>query len=314
MAREVGIPLEELAGTGPGGIICLKDVEVAAASGQKPGPRASTLAGRAARNHSIALEGIEGTGVRGRIMQKDVETAAALELTPGLGKRIPMSSMRQAIARRMTQSAFSAPHIYFFTDIVMDDLLAFRTELLPEIEKRAGVRLSINDLLIKAVALNILDFPLLNAVAGEAEILIQPDVNVGLAVALSDGLIVPAVPMVDRAGLAEIARLRKDLVERARRGKLKQEEMERGTFTISSLAQSEVTQFTAILNPPQSGILSVGKLREELYLHHGEVRSRRITSFGLSADHRIIDGQMAADFLKRLKARLERPHLSFAHI
>ncbi len=312
LAFERGVDLVAIDPTGPDGVILLRDVEAAAAA---PAGKASTLAHRLAAREGIELAGIEGSGVRGRIMRADVRSAVAEAKRPALGKVIPMESMRQVIARRMSQSAFTAPHIYFFSDIQMDPLLDFRREIVAEFEKQFGLRPSVNDLLIKAVALNILDFPLLNASVKDQEIHIAAQVNVCLAVALEDGLIVPAIANADVAGLVDIVRQRRDLVARARSGKLTMEELERGTFTISSLAQYDITYFTAILNPPQSGILSIGKTREELYLDpEGTVGKRRVATFGLSVDHRIIDGTLAADFLQNLKSKLERPAFTFLHL
>lgn len=309
LAREKGLSIETLTPTGPGGVILLRDVEAAAAA---PAAKISSLAQRLAAKKGVSLGGIEGSGVRGRIMRKDVESAWVEAKRPGLGKVIPMATMRQVIARRMTESAFSAPHIYFFTEIGLDPLLNFRHEILPEFEEEFGLRLSINDLLIKAVALNILDFPILNAKVTGQEIHIPAEINICLAVALDDGLIVPAIANADRVGLVDIVRQRTDLVKRAYAGKLTIEELERGTFTISSLAQYDITHFTAILNPPQSGILTLGKTRDELYLNdEGAVKIRKIATFGLSVDHRIIDGAVAADFLQNLKHKLERPIFTF---
>jgi pyruvate dehydrogenase E2 component (dihydrolipoamide acetyltransferase) len=301
-----------IAGTGPEGVILLKDVKVALEA--EPSTKVSTLAGRLAAKEGISLEDLNGTGVRGRIMRTDVQRAAQEAATPGLGKIIPMDIMRKTIARRMTASAFSAPHIYFFTDICMDSLLKFRKELLPDFESKFNVRPSVNDFLIKAAAMNILDFPMLNAVFQENEIHIMPEVNICLAVALPEGLIVPALKHTDRAGLVEIVRQRTDLVQRARSGNLSREELDRGTFTISSLAQFDITYFTAILNPPQSGILSVGKTRDQLYLDDGTAKTRQIATFGLSVDHRIIDGAVAAGFLQSLKTKLENPTFTFLNV
>jgi len=139
-------------------------------------------------------------------------------------------------------------------------------------------------------------------------------VNIGLAVALASGLIVPAIAHADKIGLAEVVRQRTDLVQRARIGKLSMDEIERGTFTVSSLAQYDITCFTAILNPPQSGILTIGKTREELVLVDGAVKGRKVVTFGLSVDHRIIDGAVAADFLQNLKWKLERPTFTFLNV
>ncbi|MBW1945238.1 MAG: 2-oxo acid dehydrogenase subunit E2, partial [Deltaproteobacteria bacterium] len=283
--------------------------------------KASPLARKVAETEGVSLEGIEGTGIRGRIMRADVDRAIAEEGAPavereaaagvGLGDTIPMSSVRKVIARRMSESAFTAPHIYFFTDICMDPLLRFRKEILPDFEKRFGLRPSVNDFLIKAVALNILDFPILNAQIQGEDIRIMPEINVGLAVAVDEGLVVPAIAGTAKAGLVDIVRQRQDLVQRARDGKMTLQEMQRGTFTISSLAMYDITHFTAILNPPQSGILSVGKTDEKLFMRDGQVEVKRVASMGLSVDHRIIDGAVAADFLQNLKWKLERPWFTF---
>jgi pyruvate dehydrogenase E2 component (dihydrolipoamide acetyltransferase) len=211
----------------------------------------------------------------------------------------------------MSESAFTAPHVYFFTDIHMDQLLKFRNKILPDFEDKFGQRPSVNDFLIKAVSLNIVDFPMLNATIRDENIYILPEVNICLAVALADGLIAPAIVNADRAGLANIVRQRIDLVQRARSGDLTIEELERGTFTISSLAHYDISYFTAIINPPQSAILSVGKTREELYLNDDSLHNKKIATFGLAVDHRIIDGTVAAAFLQSLKSKLENPSFTF---
>ena len=291
------------------------DAESAAAPFQ-PAPAAPGVATKVipaarklAQDKGLDWKTITGSGPEGVIVVRDVEAAlkAKEAAAPGLGRVIPMDSMHRIIARRMSESAFTAPHIYFFTDVWMDPLLDFRQDILLDFEQQFGLRPSINDLLVKIVALNILDFPLLNATLKGEEIHILPEVNIGLAVALPDGLIVPAIANADKAGLVEIARQREDLVFRARSGKLSLDEIRRGSFTVSSLSKYDVTCFTAILNPPQSGILSVGKTRDELALVDGEVKARRVATFGLSVDHRIIDGTVAADFLQNLKWKLERP-------
>lgn len=313
LAKEKGIVIETLTGTGPEGVILYSDVEASLARPQAPAVKASPLARKLADKEGVPIAGIQGSGVRGRIMTADVKASVAAAAAPGLGKVIPMDSMRRVIARRMSESAFTAPHIYFFSDIPMDPVLNFRKSILTDFESAFGLRISINDLLIKAVALNIADFPIMNARIVENDIHILPDINVCLAIALDDGLIVPSLENSDQCGLAEIARQRTDLIQRARTGNLAMEEMERGTFTISSLAQYDINYFTAIINPPQSGILSVGKTREELYLDDGEVKARKIATFGLAVDHRIIDGVIAADFLQHLKKKLEKPQFTFLH-
>ncbi len=238
LAMERSIDLSSLTGTGPGGVILAKDVEAAATPAEAP-VRASTLARKLAEKEGVPLGKMEGTGVRGRIMRADVSAYAERAARPerGLGSVFPMSSVRKVIARKMSESAFTAPHIYFFTEVWMDPILEFREKVAADFERDFEVRPSVNDFLIKAVALNILDFPMLNGQVRGEEIHIMPEVNVGLAVAVEEGLVVPAIPRADRAGLVEIVRQRIDLVERARKGRLSLSEMERGTFTISSLAQ-----------------------------------------------------------------------------
>ncbi|WP_163337535.1 dihydrolipoamide acetyltransferase family protein [Desulfopila sp. IMCC35008] len=313
LAGDHQLDLTALQGSGPEGVILLKDVQAAVASGTEAN-RASTLATRLAATEDVSLEDVTGTGVRGRIMRSDVEGVLGADAAQGLSKIIPMDTMRKTISRRMSESAFTAPHIYFFSDIEMTPLLDFRKQLLPDFEEKYNLRPSINDFLIKAVSLNILEFPILNGQLHEDEIHIMPEVNVSLAVALPKGLIVPALSCTDQASLAEIVNQRTDLVARAKDSRLTREELARGTFTISSLAMFDITHFTAILNPPQSGILSVGKTRDELYLDtDGSVKSRKVATFGLSVDHRIIDGATAADFLQNLKAKMENPIFTFLH-
>jgi len=330
LAKDRGVDLLSIRGSGPGGTILVKDVESFLGKGGQAGPRVLTTptARKLAEREGIALASVKGTGISGRVMKADVmETRSALQ-SPApkrkvsearvaqvskyrLGQIIPMNSIRKVIAKRMVQSKFTAPHIYFFNDVDMEKLLTLREEVLTEFEENEGIRISINDFLIKAVALTLREYPLVNSTVSGDEIRIFPEINVGLAVAMEDGLIVPAIPRTDQLGLGEIARYRADLVDRARQTKLTIEEMERGTFTISSLAQFDITFFTAILNPPQSGILTVGKVEEKPVVRNGQMVIRRIMREGLSVDHRIIDGAVAAQFLQSLKKKLENPYTTF---
>lgn len=325
-AEREGIDLSLIEGSGPGGIILEKDIEhFRITQGEVEGTlvtekiHASSLARKLAEKRGVPLETVEGTGTRERIMMGDVIKAIEKPTVPKevrgiFGQTIPMSQMRKVIAKRMAQSALTAPHIYFFTDVEMDKLNQLRENILPDFEKQFKIRISINDFFIKAVALTIGEFPMLNAMVKGEEIYVMPDINIGLAVAMEEGLIVPAIPQADQLGLGRIAQMRSDLVERARIGKLKLEEIERGTFTISSLAQFDITFFTAILNPPQSGILTIGKTCDHLALEEGQVIIRKVARFGLSVDHRIVDGAVAAAFLQSLKNKLENPTYTFMHL
>jgi pyruvate dehydrogenase E2 component (dihydrolipoamide acetyltransferase) len=328
LAREKGLDLSLVHGSGPEGMILLKDVQSSAPGRGQAGPKvlATPTARKLAEREGIPISAVTGTGLSGRVMRADVMEAKATsrpaearpkpsEIKPAsryrLGQVIPMNSMRKVIAKRMSQSKFTAPHIYFFNDVEMEKLVSLREEVVVDFEKNEGVRISMNDLIIKAVALSLREYPLLNAMVSGDEIRIFPEINVGLAVAMEDGLIVPAIPRADELGLGEIARVRADLVERARQGKLTMDEMERGTFTISSLAQFDITFFTAILNPPQSGILTLGKMEEAPVVRGGQVVVRKMMRQGLSVDHRIVDGAVAAQFLQSLKQKLENPYYTF---
>jgi len=321
VAKKERIDLSLVKGTGPEGVILPKDLERFRTTQSAMGTvvptekrSASSLARKLATKKGISLEKMSGTGNRGRIMMADVARAVEkgaifLDGQGMFGQTLPMTQMRKAIAKRMSLSVFTAPHIYFFTDVEMDALNRRREEILPDFERKFRIRISINDFFVKAVALTLGEFPILNSRLQGEEIYIMPEINVGLAVALEEGLIVPAILRADRLSLAEISQIRTDLVDRARTRKLKWEEIERGTFTISSLAQFDITFFTAILNPPQSGILSIGKETDHLALREGKVVTKKIARFGLSVDHRVIDGVLAAKFLESLKHRLENPSL-----
>ncbi len=333
LARERGVDLASIKGSGPGGTVLLKDVESFLAKGIQTGPKILTTptARKLAEQEGIPVSMIKGTGISGRVMKADVmEAKSALKLAEGkpippevkispvskyqLGQVIPMNSIRKVIAKRMTQSKYTAPHIYFFNDVDMEKLLTLREEVVTGFEQDHGIRISVNDFLIKAVALTLREYPILNSMVSGDEIRIFPEINIGLAVAMEDGLIVPAIPKADQLSLGEIALYRADLVERARQAKLTFEEMERGTFTISSLAQFDITFFTAILNPPQSGILTLGKVEKKPVVKDGQVVVRSIMIQGLSVDHRIIDGAVAAAFLQSLKKKLENPYNTFLRL
>jgi len=333
LAKEEGVSLSLIKGSGPGRSILLKDVKSFLAKEAQRGPKIliTPTARKLADKKGIPFTSIQGTGISGRVVKADVLEAEArfklAETRPvptsvkpsglskyKLGQIVPMSSIRKVIAKRMAQSKFTAPHVYFFNDVNMEKLLALREDVVTDLEEKEGIRISINDFFIKAVALSLKEYPILNSMVSGEEIRILPEINVGLAVAMENGLIVPAIPKADQLGLVEIARYRSDLVERAREARLTIEETERGTFTISSLAQFDITFFTAILNPPQSGILTVGKVEERPVVRGGQVMIQRMVRQGLSVDHRIIDGAVAAQFLQSLKKKLENPYSSFFSI
>jgi pyruvate dehydrogenase E2 component (dihydrolipoamide acetyltransferase) len=296
IAEKEGIDLTVVQPTGPHGTIMKKDVEAYLASI----PRQKEETGR-----------VKSVPVREKIAEKETVPKATRAIP---GQKVPLTSMRKTIARRMVKSAFSAPHLCVFSEMGMDALLEIREILKSSYKEPLEFQISINDFLMKAVALTLKEFPYLNARWEEEEIQLLEEINIGLAVALEEGLIVPSIPRVDHIGLEEIARQRIELVERARQGKLQKIELERGTFTITSLATFGVSHFTAIINPPQSAILSVGATQEKLVMQEGKVCSKRVAIAGLSIDHRVADGAYGAAFLDSLKRRIENPTITFLHL
>jgi pyruvate dehydrogenase E2 component (dihydrolipoamide acetyltransferase) len=280
----------------------------------------SPLARRMAQEKGIDLTLVTGSGYSGRIRQADVEKylnevkTAKREVSPPRGplevaEIIPMTTMRRTIARRLSQSFHDAPHFNLATEVDMTEVKRFLDLNVQKADAQAEVKLSVNDIFIKAVAITLHDHPRLNSRLNGDQIEILRDINIGLAVALDDGLIVPAVEKADQKRLWQISRERKDLVERARQGRLSLEEIERGTFTVSNLGMYDIVFFTSILNPPQSGILSIGQTMDRPIVRNGAVVIRPIVEMSLAVDHRIVDGAVGAKFLHDLKNGLENPIL-----
>jgi pyruvate dehydrogenase E2 component (dihydrolipoamide acetyltransferase) len=285
--------------------------------------RTSPLARRLAEEKGIDLAAVAGSGPGGRIVKRDLDAAGAAGSTSGApaggmaaagvpvpsarpaGDRlVPASGMRKTIAKRLSESMFSAPHIYLTISALMDGLLAARTALNAGRQRK----LSLNAFLLKLIAESLKRHPRVNASWTAEGILLRGSMDVGLAVALPDGLITPVVRDCGSKGIELIDAELADLVERARAGKLRPEEYAGAGFTVSNLGSFGIEEFTAIINPPGSAILAVGEIRREPVADEGDavvVRSRmRMT---LSCDHRVIDGAVGAAFLAELKASLENP-------
>jgi pyruvate dehydrogenase E2 component (dihydrolipoyllysine-residue acetyltransferase) len=279
---------------------------------------ATPAAKRLAREQGIDIHTVTAAEPGRRITEKDVRAAlevrekAAIAPVRGsaavrLGTTIPLTHIRGVIAERLTRS-WEAPHVYLAAEIDAGEMVKTREELLPQIERETGQKLSYNDILIRIVALAIEKFPLLNGSFEGDRIRIHEEINIGLAVALEEGLVVPVVRRANQRDLAEIVRLRADLVDKARSGKLELADVQGGTFSISNLGMFEVDSFTAVINPPQSAILSVGRLREVPVVRDGAIAARPVIQLNLGVDHRVIDGAAAAAFLQELKRTLESPH------
>ena len=334
MAEATGLDLTAVPGSGRDGKVTKSDVEAALASPQPSGNGkgkvyATPAARRIASEKGLALELIAGSGPDGRVQAGDVlayaEAAAKAPAAPALAVEppreaerevIPLQGKRRTIAERLTASYQSVPHINFTASIDMTRFNEARAQLNKRAEQEGSVRTSATALLAKIMAQTLVRHPWLNSSFQEgqgdqgAEIHLFRDVNMGIAVALEDGLIVPVVRDAANKGVAQIAAEVKDLATRARDGQLAPAEVRDGTFTISNLGPFGVEQFTAIINPPQAAILAVGATQPEVVPDaDGQVVVRPIMRVTLAADHRVVDGAVAAHFIADLKAALEEPVL-----
>ena len=290
MAQQAGLDLGAIRGSGPQGRIVKSDIEAALS----PGRTAPALA--PAR-----------TGVVSQLAPAapvlSEERVAALAGNPPYTER-PLSAMRRVIARRLTESKQSVPHFYLTIDCEIDALLKIRTELNA---KSDAYRISVNDFVIRAAALALRQVSAANASWSDEAILLWDSVDIAVAVALDDGLITPIVKNADRKGLAAIADETKDLVARARAGKLKLEEFQGGTFSISNLGMYGVRDFAAVINPPHGGILAVGAGEQRAVVKDGALAVATVMSCTLSCDHRAVDGAVGAQFLAAFKKLVEDP-------
>jgi pyruvate dehydrogenase E2 component (dihydrolipoamide acetyltransferase) len=216
--------------------------------------------------------------------------------------------MRRAIARRLLQSKQTIPHYYLSVQVRVDELIKLRTELVDEVKKTVGSRLTYTDLVVKAVGLALLDYPTINATFDGEQIHLAAQANVGLAVAVPDGLVVPVIRDVGPRPLGQIVADRAALVDKARAGKLSPQEMSGGSFTVSNLGTQPVEQFAAIINPPEVAILAVGQIsRAALVDDNDQLTVGSVMRMTLSADHRVVDGAVGAEFLAKLIDILQVP-------
>jgi len=274
----------------------------------------SPLARKLAREHGIDPMKIKGSGLGGRITRDDVmreiaEGASAARLQPevGRGKVILVSKMRKAIAERMSSSAKTAPQVTVTTEVDMSEVVRLRERLLPELETRIGVRLSYTDILVKVLAIALREHPILNSRLDGDLIRLIGEINIGVAVEVEEGLVVPVVHDADKKTLAEVAKSTKQLVDGARAGRLSSSELAGGTFTISNLGSYGVDVFTPLINLPETAILGVGRIVEKPIASNGQVSVKPMMCLSLSFDHRVIDGALAARFLQRIREILEAP-------
>jgi pyruvate dehydrogenase E2 component (dihydrolipoamide acetyltransferase) len=282
MAAQAGIDLRNVQGSGPHGRIVKADVEKA-----PKGAAAPAVAGKAA-----AAPVASGPGAR--------QLADLLKMPYRVE---PLSGMRKTIARRLTEAKQTVPHFYLTIDTEIDELLSLRKRL----NDKSEAKISVNDFIIRAAALALKKVPAANASYDESGLLFYEHADISVAVATPNGLITPIVKQAEQKGLTQIAGEMKDLAARARDGKLKPEEFQGGTFSISNLGMFGVKQFEAVINPPQGCILAVGMGEERAIVRKGQIVPATIMTCTLSVDHRVVDGAVGAQFLQAFKGYIDDP-------
>ncbi len=271
----------------------------------------SPLAKKIAQNEGVNVQQLKGTGPYGRIIKADVLEFLGSGIhteSPEKDTIVEVSNMRQVIAQRLTESKQNVPHFYLTVDCQVDKLISLKNEINSADENN---KVTINDLIIKAVAFSMKKFPDINSSWIDNKILKYSNVDISIAVALEDGLITPIVKNADKKGILSISKEVKDLVSRARSGKLKPEEFQGGGFTISNLGMFGIKAFSAIINPPQSCIMAVGASKKQPIVMNEKIEIAEIMTVTLSVDHRTVDGALGAKFLNTFKHYIENPLVMF---
>ena len=328
-AKKANIEISKIKGTGPGARILKKDVKRYLRENNMPileeenygNEKISPCADHLSKKMGIDIDKVEGSAPGGRIIKRDIEKYIKLnnfkkenlpeqdedKLGKDIGKRIPYAGMRKIIGDRLSQSKFTAPHIYFTTSIDMSKI----QKLTDSFKKTSTSNISINDFVVFAVAKTLSEQTKINCSLIGEEIIYHKDINIGVAVALEEGLMVPVVRSADKKSLFALSKEIKNLVKLSREGKLMPDDYKGGTFTVSNLGMYGIEQFTSIINPPEAAILAVGAVKKiPIVIEEGskdKLEIRPIAKFTLSVDHRLIDGVIAVKFLNQLKYYLEFP-------
>ncbi len=322
LSRELGVDYTVLAGTGPGGRIVEADVQAAKAGGaavvavsraaSTPLPKASPLAKRLAAEKGINLRLIKGTGPGGRIVQADIESASVGTVKPSVqgpaaGERVAVKGMRKTIASRMHHSLQESAQLTMDMEVIMDDAVKMRNSLVEEWASE-GIKPTYTDLVIKAVAKALRAHPMMNSQFMGDEIVLIEEINVGMAVALPEGLIVPVVRNADQLSVKELAQESSRLATAARDGALGLDDYAGGTFTVTALGMYGVDSFTPIINEPQSGIIGVNRIYDGIEWNGDVPVKTKKMNLSLTWDHRTIDGAPAAEFLVEVCSLLAAPY------
>jgi pyruvate dehydrogenase E2 component (dihydrolipoamide acetyltransferase) len=297
LARDKAVDPAPVTGTGPNGRITEKDVLAYLSARNYEALRIAPAAKRLAQEKGVDILTVRGSGEGGRIRVEDVERAIRAQ-------PVALSRMRQVIARRLVESKQTIPHFYVTVTADITDLMRYRAAL-----KAAGSAYSVNDFILEAVVLALEEFPAVNSTTDGRTVTWRGDVDLGVAVSVENGLVVPVIRAAQTLSLAELRDRVKTLADKARAGKLTPDEMTGSSFTVSNMGMLDVDSFAAIINPGEAGILAVASGREAPAVVNGEVRIRTRMAMTLSADHRIVDGATGARFANAIRAKLENVEL-----
>jgi pyruvate dehydrogenase E2 component (dihydrolipoamide acetyltransferase) len=311
LAKELEIDLGLVPGSGPNGRVTEADVKKYHEEGPPP-PKITPLALEIAKQGGLDISIISGTGEDGKITKEDVERALKRQDEPeetAPPKVIPFTGMRKAVADNMHASLQNAAQLTTFAEVDVTEMVRFLGLIREEYKRDERVRISYNDIIILAVSRALKRFPIMNSTLVGEEIFLHDSVNMGIAVALPDGLIVPVLRDADKKGLLQIAKETRILAANAREGSLSVDEVTGGTFTITNVSMFQVDGFTPILKPPETGILGVGRVKEKPAVYNGEMAIRSMMYLSLTFDHRIVDGAPANGFLETAGRYLQHPYL-----
>lgn len=292
IAAQNGVDLKSIKGTGPHGRIVKRDVEGATQTAGKGAAQSAASTATAAATSGIA--------------PRQVQSLAQMGIPDGSYDLIPLDGMKKAVARRMVDSIQNVPHFPLFIDVEIDQLMAVRAKVNKMLEPQ-GIKVSVNDFVIKAAALALKQVPEANASYTPEGIAMHHNADVSMAVAIDGGLITPIIKRAETKGLAQIATESKDLAKRARERKLKPEEFQGGTFSVSNLGMFGIKQFTSIINEPQGCIMSVGAGEQRPVVKDGQLAVATVMTVTLTCDHRVVDGATGARFLQAFKPLIEDP-------
>lgn len=316
LAKELGVDLSLVTGSGPEGKIKEADVLKFHEEGP-PAPRITPLAAEMVKQEGLDISTITGTGENGKITKQDVEQALAASkpapvAQPSEARVIPFQGMRKVIADNMHASLQNAAQLTAFTEVDVTEMVRFRDMMRAEFARDDSVKISFNDIIVMATARALMRHPIMNSTLVGEEILLHDTVHLGIAVALPVGLIVPKLRNAEKKSLLEIAKEVRELARKARESALAVEEVTNGTFTISNVSMLGMDGFTPILNPPETGILGVGRVIEKPAVFNGAIAIRHMMTLSLTFDHRVVDGAPAMTFLRDLARYLAQPMLILA--